>query len=96
MNKGINIGCVVLRELVQLVVEGTDVGTLFVKSFQQENGIETLHQFVERQLQQFVGVLAISLWQQFVERTVFYQKLTLCFRIAQYGTLIEFSDDGFG
>ena len=55
-DEGVDIGRVVLHKLVQLVVESTQVSALLVETLQLEDGIETLHEFVERHLEQFLHV----------------------------------------
>ncbi len=50
-DKGINVGAVVEREFVQLVVEGTDVGALLFQTVELEDMEETFRQFVERKVE---------------------------------------------
>ena len=57
IDKSVNICGIVLCKPVQLVVEGADIGTLFVKSFQFKDSIEPFCQLVEWQLKQLLCVL---------------------------------------
>ena len=50
-DEGINVGAVVEREFVQLVVEGTDVGALLFLTVELEDMKETFSQFVEWQME---------------------------------------------
>ena len=43
VDEGVDVRCVVLHKLVQLVIEGTQVGTLLIEAFQLEDGIEAFH-----------------------------------------------------
>ena len=51
MDKGINVGAVVEREFVQLVVEGTNVGALLFQTVELEDMEKTFSQFVEWQME---------------------------------------------
>ena len=62
--KGVDVGAVFADVTGEVVVEGTDIGTLFLKTLQLEDGVEFLDEFVERQGGEFVGVSDESFWQQ--------------------------------
>ena len=47
-DEGGDVGRLVLREFVQLVVEGADVGTLLVEPLELEDAVKPFGQFVER------------------------------------------------
>ena len=49
-HESIDIGEVVLCELVQLVIESADIGALLVESMELEDGEESFDEFVERHL----------------------------------------------
>ena len=51
-HEGIDVGGIILCELVQLVVEGAHIGALLVESMELEDAEESLNEFVERHLQQ--------------------------------------------
>ena len=95
-HKGVDVSAVFLRKLVQLVVEGTDIRTLFVEQVELEYSIDALGQFIQRQPQQLVSVLDVCLGQQLVERLVLDEQLVLGHVATQYGPLVELGHSGLG
>ena len=67
-NKGVDAGGILAGKGEQLVVEGTQIGTLTFQSIKFEEGVKTFRQFVQRQFHQFLKVVDIGFWQLFVER----------------------------
>ena len=95
-DKGIDIRRVVLRKLVQLVVESTDIGTLFVKVLKTEDGIQAFYKFKERQLLQFFEMADVGFGQQVVKLAVFDEQLLLSYGLAEDGKMVELGNGCLG
>ena len=63
----VDVRRVLIDKRCQLVIEGTDIGTLILERLQLEDGIETLCEIIERQRQQFFCLMDVILGQQLVE-----------------------------
>ena len=87
-DKGVDIGGIVLRKLVQLVVECAEIRTLVVQTLQIEDGVQPLGQFVERQLQELRSLSGKRGRQQVVKGLVAYQQILFGTRVAQHRTVI--------
>ena len=87
--KSVNIRAVFKRKLVQLVVERTNIGTLFLETFQLEDIVESFHQFVKRQVEQRRSLLKEFLRKELVEGAALDEQFTFDSIVAQYGTLIK-------
>ena len=91
-DKRVYISGVVLTELCQLVEEGTDIAALVSQGRELEDGKQTLGQFVERHLQQFLSMKAESFRQERAEWRVLSEKLVVGQLFVQDSTMIEFDD----
>ena len=95
-DKGIDVRRVVLRKLVQLVVERTDIGTLFIQVLKTEDGIQAFYEFEERQLLQFLSMLDECFGQEFVKLPVLDEQFLLGNVFAEDGKVVELGNGSLG
>ena len=67
VKEGGDVGGTLVDEVDEVVVEGTDIGTLAWQILETKDGIEALSQVVERQRAQVIEMTDIGFGQQFVE-----------------------------
>jgi hypothetical protein len=65
--EGCDIGCVLVDEVDEVVVEGADIGTLRGKAFEAEDGIEAFGEVVEGERAEIVEVGDIGFGQEGIE-----------------------------
>ena len=63
-----DVGGIVVDEVHELVIEGTDVGTLTCQPLQAEDGVETFGEIVERHGAEVREMGDEGFWQEGIER----------------------------